>query len=109
MPSPYWNKRSRRVFTVIGDKPIGKSNSGARLARYLAEHGVEVVLEDGASRGRPIGAVFEAHINQHQIDLLVMGAYGHSRMREFILGGATDSILSRPPTWGAPVSLLIGT
>jgi nucleotide-binding universal stress UspA family protein len=88
-----------RVFTVVGEKPIEKSNYGARLARYLARHGVEVVLEDVAARGRPIGAVFEAHVNQHQIDLLVMGAYGHSRMREFILGGATDSILSRPPTW----------
>ncbi|MHC4048161.1 universal stress protein, partial [Bradyrhizobium sp. 23AC] len=30
-------------------------------------------------------------------DLLVMGAYGHSRFREFILGGATRSILTRPP------------
>ena len=33
----------------------------------------------------------------NKIDLLVMGAYGHSRFREFILGGATKSIMSRPP------------
>jgi nucleotide-binding universal stress UspA family protein len=88
-----------RVFTVVDDKPIDKSRSGVRLARHLARHGVEVVLEDVKSNGRPIGAVFEAHVNQYSIDLLVMGAYGHSRMREFILGGATSSILSRPPTW----------
>jgi nucleotide-binding universal stress UspA family protein len=88
-----------RVFTVIDDKPIDKSKSGVKLARYLARQGVEVVLEDVKSNGQPIGTVFEAYVNQHQIDLLVMGAYGHSRMREFILGGATDSVLSRPPTW----------
>jgi len=91
--------RQVRVFTVIDDKPIDKSKSGVKLARYLARHGVEVVLEEVASNGQPIGAVFEAHVNKHNIDLLVMGAYGHSRMREFILGGATNSILNRPPTW----------
>jgi nucleotide-binding universal stress UspA family protein len=31
------------------------------------------------------------------VDVLVMGAYGHARWREFILGGATKSLLSRPP------------
>jgi nucleotide-binding universal stress UspA family protein len=88
-----------RVFTVVDDKPIDKSRSGVKLARYLARHGAEVVLEDVESKGQPIGAVFEAYVNKYKIDLLVMGAYGHSRMREFILGGATNSILSHPPTW----------
>ncbi|MGE0675029.1 MAG: universal stress protein, partial [Methylibium sp.] len=32
----------------------------------------------------------------HQIDLLVMGAYGHSRLRDFGVGGATKTVLSRP-------------
>jgi nucleotide-binding universal stress UspA family protein len=88
-----------RVFTVVDDKPIDKSNSTAKLATHLARHGVEVVSEDVKSNGRAIGHVFEAYVADHKIDLLVMGAYGHSRVREFILGGATRSILSRPPTW----------
>ena len=33
----------------------------------------------------------------NKIDVLVMGAYGHSKWREFILGGATKSLLSKPP------------
>ncbi|HKU07740.1 MAG TPA: universal stress protein, partial [Bradyrhizobium sp.] len=33
----------------------------------------------------------------HDSDLLVMGAYGHSRLREFVLGGATRSMIARPP------------
>ena len=47
----------------------------------------------------PVGGVLEAYVGDHKADLLVMGAYGHSRMREFILGGATDYMLTRPPTW----------
>jgi nucleotide-binding universal stress UspA family protein len=88
-----------RVFTVVDDKPIDKSQSIAKLARHLARHGLEIVFEDVKSNGRAIGDVFKAYVSQHEIDLLVMGAYGHSRVREFILGGATRSILNRPPTW----------
>ena len=44
-----------------------------------------------------IGAVLEAYVVSHEVDLLVMGAYGHSRLREFVLGGATRSLLSKPP------------
>jgi nucleotide-binding universal stress UspA family protein len=91
--------RQVRVFTVVDDKPIDKSQSIAKLAKHLARHGVEIVSEDVKSNGRAIGDVFEAYVSQHKIDLLVMGAYGHSRVREFILGGATKSILNRPPTW----------
>jgi nucleotide-binding universal stress UspA family protein len=88
-----------RVFTVLDDKPIDKLQSGARLAKHLARHGVETVSEDITSNGRAIGHVFNEYIAKHKIDLLVMGAYGHSRIREFILGGATKSILLHPPTW----------
>jgi nucleotide-binding universal stress UspA family protein len=88
-----------RVFTVIDDKPIEKSHSGARLAKHLARHGVEAVAEDITSSGRAIGHVFKDYVVKHRNDLLVMGAYGHSRIREFILGGATKSVLLHPPTW----------
>jgi nucleotide-binding universal stress UspA family protein len=87
------------VFTVVDDKAIDKSMSVAKLEKHLVRHGVRVVSEDMKSNGRAIGDVLEAYVVDHKIDLLVMGAYGHSRMREFILGGATKSILSRPPTW----------
>jgi nucleotide-binding universal stress UspA family protein len=88
-----------RAFTVVDEKPIAKAGSGAKFAKHLSRHGVDVILEDVKSKGQTIGAVFEAYVGEHEIDLLVMGAYGHSRLREFILGGATKSTLSRPPTW----------
>jgi nucleotide-binding universal stress UspA family protein len=91
--------RQVRVFTVVDDKLIAKSKSGERLAKHLARHRAEVSIEDVKSEGQAIGSVFQAYVSEHNIDLLVMGAFGHSRMREYILGGATRSILSRPPTW----------
>jgi nucleotide-binding universal stress UspA family protein len=51
----------------------------------------------GLCKGRGIGDVFEAHVTYRNANLLVMGAYGHSRFREFILGGATKRMLAHPP------------
>lgn len=86
-----------RFFTVVGEKPIKDAGLGDAVAKHLARHGVEAVMEDIKSGGRPIGAVFKAYVDEHRVDLLVMGAYGHSRLREFIIGGATDAMLTRPP------------
>jgi nucleotide-binding universal stress UspA family protein len=55
------------------------------------------VLDRVDAKDRPIGDVLGAYVASHAADLLVMGAYGHSRLREFVLGGATNSLLSKPP------------
>ena len=85
------------VLTVTKEKAIDSRRSGAELAKHLARHGVNVVLDEVDAKGRSVGDVFEAHVTYRNANLLVMGAYGHSRIREFILGGATKRILSRPP------------
>jgi nucleotide-binding universal stress UspA family protein len=85
------------VLTVTKEKAIDTRRSGAELAKHLARHSVDVVLDEVDAKGRSIGDVFEAHVTYRNADLLVMGAYGHSRIREFILGGATMRMLARPP------------
>jgi len=92
-------KRMQRVhvLTVTNEKEIATRQSGAALATHLARHGVEVVLDTVNAGGRKIGTLLEAHVQACGADLLVMGAYGHSRVRQFILGGATRSMLQRPP------------
>jgi len=85
------------VLIVTKEKAIDSRRSGPELAKYLARHSVDVVLDEVDAKGRGIGDVFEAHVTYRNADLLVMGAYGHSRIREFILGGATKRMLSRPP------------
>jgi nucleotide-binding universal stress UspA family protein len=85
------------VLTVTKEKAIDTRRSGAELAKYLARHSVDVVLDEVDAKGRSIGDVFEAHVTYRHANLLVMGAYGHSRVREFVLGGATKTMLARPP------------
>jgi nucleotide-binding universal stress UspA family protein len=85
------------VLIVSNEKAISSRRSGAELAKHLARHGLDVVLDEVDAKGRSIGEALEAHVTYRNADLLVMGAYGHSRIREFILGGATKSMLARPP------------
>jgi len=84
------------VLTVMKEKAIDTRRSGVELTKYLARHGVDVVLDEVDAKGRSIGDVFEAHLTYRNGNLLVMGAYGHSPIREFILGGATKRMLRRP-------------
>ena len=86
-----------RVVTVINEKVIDSTRSGEELAKYLSRHGVSVVLEDCDAAGRTVGESLETYVASCNAGLLVMGAYGHSRVREFILGGATKRMLARPP------------
>jgi nucleotide-binding universal stress UspA family protein len=80
-------------------KRVHKPGSGVELCKHLARHGVEVTFDQIQAKGRSVGDVLEAHVTERNIDLLVMGGYAHSKLREFILGGATRSVVARPFTW----------
>jgi nucleotide-binding universal stress UspA family protein len=88
--------RHVRVLTVLNEKPEARANLGEEVIRHLTVHGVNAVADEVDADGRKVGDVFAAYLAQHRADLLVMGAYGRSRMREFILGGATHSMLRHP-------------
>jgi len=66
---------------------------GSDIALHLARHGVKAQIETTVSAGLPIGEVLLSRLADLGADLLVMGAYGHSRAREVLLGGATRSVL----------------
>ncbi|MEQ1670902.1 MAG: universal stress protein [Hyphomicrobium sp.] len=66
---------------------------GADVAATLARHGLSIEVANIADTARSAGPALLARAVSDGSDLLVMGAYGHSRMREFILGGATRDIL----------------
>ncbi len=87
------------VITVVNEKRLARPHSGIELCKHLARHGIEVTFAALEAEGRAIGDVLAAYAAERNIDLLVMGVYGHSKLREFILGGATRSVLARPFTW----------
>lgn len=72
--------------------------AGADLAEHLARHGKNVELRRLVlASGEGVVDVLLREIAEQKIDLLVMGGYGHSRLREFVLGGVTREILDRMP------------
>ena len=68
--------------------------AGADLARHLARHGVKAEVSSLGSADVDVGDIVLSRAADLGADLLVMGAYGHSRLREFVLGGATRHILA---------------
>jgi nucleotide-binding universal stress UspA family protein len=88
--------REVRVVTVTNEKPEARTGMAADAVRHLEAHGVTAVLDEIDASGRPIGPVLEDYVRRHGADILVMGAYGRSRVREFILGGATEYMLHAP-------------
>jgi nucleotide-binding universal stress UspA family protein len=90
--------REVRVLTVTNEKPETRPGIGAEAVRHLRTHGANAVVDEVDASERRIGLVLEDYIRRHGADILVMGAYGRARVREFILGGATEYMLHAPKT-----------
>ncbi len=69
------------------------ADPGAELSRMLSRHGVKVEVTILAQTLTRVSEVIARHVDDIAADMLVMGAYGHSRFREAILGGATRNML----------------
>lgn len=72
--------------TTAGDVP------GADLCTSLARHGVKCEAATASRPGRNAGETLFGRVRETGADLVVMGCYGHSRMKEFILGGVTRHV-----------------
>lgn len=86
-----------RVLTVLDDKPSAVAGQADALLRHLEMHGVQAKAEEFTRSDRTIAEVLEQASWERGFDLLVMGAFGHARLREFVLGGATQSLMTGPP------------
>jgi nucleotide-binding universal stress UspA family protein len=82
-----------RLLIVLGDKEAAHAGLTPDIVRHLKIHGIAAHVDEVDARGRGIGAVLDDYLGIQSPQLLVMGAYGHSRLREFILGGATEHVL----------------
>ncbi len=87
-----WLRRAERVHVVAYGRDAGASLE--RLRHYLQVQRVwQATLHDGGEKADDIGNRLLSRAADQGADLLVMGCYGHSRAREWVLGGATLSIL----------------
>ena len=95
-------ERARRVEVVIVANERGKQDEieGADMGQHLARHGLTVEVKRIVAGDIDVADMLLSHAADAETDFIVMGGYGHSRMREFVLGGVTRSILR---TMTAPV------
>jgi len=66
---------------------------GADIAAYLARHGAKVTLDRLPDGGKPVADTLRMHAVDIAADMIVMGAYSHSRLRQRIFGGVTRSMI----------------
>jgi nucleotide-binding universal stress UspA family protein len=66
---------------------------GADIALFLARHGVKATAAQQSAPEIDIGPQILSRAADTSADLIVMGGYGHSRLRELVLGGVTRSML----------------
>jgi nucleotide-binding universal stress UspA family protein len=67
---------------------------GADVAAWLARHGVKVEVQRDNAPDSDVGSVILSRLSDFGADLLVMGIFGHSRLRELVLGGASNTLLA---------------
>ncbi|KQP67961.1 universal stress protein UspA [Methylobacterium sp. Leaf111] len=84
------------VVSVVGEKDLSTSAAGAEFAPHLARHGVTVSAVDVPVVG-DVAETLRVRAGEIGADMLVMGAYRHSRLQEWFLGGVTQSLLKRSP------------
>lgn len=86
--------KAGRVEVVIVTNERGKDDEieGVDIAQHLARHGLKVEVHRIGGGGIDVADALLSHAADSGADFIVMGGYGHSRLREFILGGVTHSI-----------------
>ena len=90
-------ERAKAVDIVIGRRGAqGRHDevTGAKLSEHLARHGVKANVKRMSKGDIAIEDVILSYAADSGADFMVMGGYGHSRLREFILGGVTRGILA---------------
>lgn len=91
---PLLMKAKQVEIVMIASKASkGDEIAGVDLGQHLARHGLKVDVKRITSPDIDVASTILSYAADSSADLIVMGGYGHSRLREFILGGATRGIL----------------
>ena len=82
------------VFTVVAGPTKNTELPGIEIGHHLSRHGLNVEVKRIATEGINVPDAILSHAADISADFMVMGGYGHSRLREYVLGGATRGILA---------------
>ena len=91
---PFLEKAKQVEVVIVGNKPPKSDEApGADLGQHLARHGIKTTVKRITAPDIDVQSAILSHAADSSADLIVMGGYGHSRLREFILGGVTRGLL----------------
>lgn len=94
--------RRATAITIAEEKAGHIDETSRQVCTHLARHGVDASFRHIENRGSTIGEAIADAARELEADLLVMGGFAHSRLRDLVLGGATRHIIQ-----GAPVPVLL--
>jgi len=90
---PFLKRATTVEVAMVSERGKSDETPGADIAQHLARHGVTVEVKQIVAPDAKTADVLLSHAADTSADFLVLGGYGHSRLREFVLGGVTRSIL----------------
>lgn len=96
--SLFHNIKQIDIVSVMGDKDMSATLPGADLARHLSRKGITVNIVELSTSNGTVAELLDDHATRSGADIIVMGGYGHSRLRQFVMGGVTSSIIQRAST-----------
>jgi nucleotide-binding universal stress UspA family protein len=86
-------KAARRVYLLVATAaPV--ADAGVSAAAWLGRHGVKATIQHEVAADAEADDLIKKHAADCDADLVVMGLYGHSRLREIVLGGASRALLA---------------
>ncbi|HKF08218.1 MAG TPA: universal stress protein [Xanthobacteraceae bacterium] len=91
---PFLERAKAVDIVIVAEERKSEEMTGANMSAHLARHGVPASIKRMAKGDIGIEDVLLSYAADSGADLMVMGGYGHSRLREFILGGVTRGILA---------------
>jgi nucleotide-binding universal stress UspA family protein len=93
---PFLKKaKTIEVVIVASDRPKSDEVPGADIGQHLARHGLTVEVKRIVASDTDVANTILSHAADSSADFLVMGGYGHSRLHEWVLGGATRQLLAQ--------------
>ncbi len=95
---PYLKEAQEVLIACIDPVMISDrdgQNPGSDVAAWLSHHGCNVTVSQFPSGGREVAQCIQDHAAEFGADLVVMGAYGHARMIQTVLGGTTRSMMEQ--------------
>jgi nucleotide-binding universal stress UspA family protein len=91
---PFLERAKAVDLVIVAEERKNDEITGVRMSEHLTRHGVAVSVKRIAKGDLAVQDVILSYAADSGADFMVMGGYGHSRLREFILGGVTRGILN---------------